>query len=120
MPNNNSNNHDDVSILTERATAIFSATQAFMMAMQLGDRMPIKEMATKIGPSINMEPAQVLPYVNDFAHNTNLGGVSAGRFGGFIRGSRLKTVKGKSSIETTETPESIVESIDLNNSTSSN
>lgn len=96
MPENNSTttSNNDIATITERATTIFTATQSFIMEMNIGDRISLKKMAAKIGPSINMEPATILPYVADFARNNSLSYVSAGKYGGCVRGTRqLKVAK---------------------------
>ena len=91
---NNSNN--DVSLMTERANTIFLATQSFIMEMPLNQRLSLKKLAEEIGMRINMEPAEVFPYTSDFARHNTISYVSAGKFGGVVRGQRK--LKGAKSI----------------------
>jgi hypothetical protein len=88
----------DIDKLIERTKAIFTATQAVIDGMNesdpIGRRKQIKDIAEAVGLAVGEEPAKVLAYVNDFAHNNSAGYVTRGKFGGFIKGVRpLKTAK---------------------------
>jgi len=82
--------------MMERAKTIWAATQVVIDSLKDTERKSIKQIAETAGLAINLEPAKILPYVNDFLHNTEAGYVSPGKFGGFIKGQRpVKIVKVK-------------------------
>ena len=92
MENNNLTSNTNT--LIERVRNVFTATETMITEMKMGDRSPIKAIAAQVGLTIGVEPNSILCYVNDFAHNTSMGYVSAGKFGGFIKGERrLKAAK---------------------------
>src|SRR5271157_190822 len=102
MENNNLTSNTNT--LIERVRNVFTATETMITEMKMGDRNPIKAIAASVGLTIGVEPGSILPYVNDFCHNTSLGYVTAGRFGGFIRGERPLRKAPIASITPTEMP----------------
>jgi hypothetical protein len=80
--NTNTNNIDEM--ITTSIRPVFDATNKLDLAMNIGDRTPVKEMAAAVGMMLNIEPSTILPFVHYFCHNSNTGYVSQGRTGGYI------------------------------------
>lgn len=103
------NNTNEIDTMLETIRPIFDATQNVITEMKDGDRKPVKDIAEIVGLAISMEPIKVLPFVNFHLHNTATGRVSAGKRGGYIKGSQKKT---------TNTLEIVVENTSSNQETS--
>lgn len=87
------NNSDRIKMDKEIDTML-DATQAVVDTMDNGKRKQIKDIAEAVGISVAMEPKKVLGFVNYFLHNTELGYVTRGKNGGFIKGTKpVKVVK---------------------------
>lgn len=100
MENTNNTTTNNTSEIIERSRLIINTTESLIMEMSDQHREPLKALATRVGIATNLEPSRVLPYVVDFCHSTSLGYVSAGRFGGFCRGTKKsKIVKTQKSLE---------------------
>lgn len=99
------NNTSNTNTLIERVRNVFTSTEAMITEMKMGDRSPIKAIAASVGLTIGVEPNSILCYVNDFCHNTDLGYVTAGRFGGMIRGPRPMRKAPITSVTPSEMPE---------------
>lgn len=82
------NNTNTLEQMVESVGTIMNAAQTVVDDMSVNDRMPVKDMAKTVGLALAVEPSVIFPFVNYFAHNTKEGYVSAGKTGGFIKGTR--------------------------------
>lgn len=76
----------------EKFQTICDAAQTIIDPMNDGERKQIKEIAEAVATSLQMETKRVLNCVNDFLHETEVGYVSRGKNGGFIKGKRAAKI----------------------------
>jgi hypothetical protein len=81
----------NVQALIETVEKTFNACEQALVAMQVGERIQVKELAKNVGSKVSEDPKDILHFVNHFVHNTELAYVSRGKNGGVIRGQ--KTIK---------------------------
>ena len=75
---------------------VLEATHTIVESMRAGERRQIKKLAEDVGVLLGKDPKEVLSYVNDYAHRTQVAYVSRGKNGGLVKGTRpAKVVKAK-------------------------
>ena len=75
---------------------VLEAAHTIVDGMQPGERKQIKKLAEAVSSVVGRDPKEVLGYVNDYAHRTNIAYVTRGKNGGLIKGTRpAKVVKVK-------------------------
>lgn len=83
----------------ETIEKVLNAALNVLEGMKDGERMQLKHLAEVVALSVAMTPKEVLPFVNSFAHKTDLGYVSVGKNGGLVKGAKVskpvKTTKSK-------------------------
>lgn len=94
-------NTNNINEMLSTIKPILDATNKLDLAMNVGDRTPVKEMAAAVGMMLNMEPSTILPFVNYFCRNSQTGYVSVGRTGGYCHNGTGQPT----TIKTTETTE---------------
>jgi hypothetical protein len=73
---------------------VLEAAHTIVDGMQPGERKQIKRLAEDVSAVVGRDPKEVLGYVNDYAHRTNIAYVTRGKNGGLVKGSRpAKVVK---------------------------
>lgn len=88
-----------VNSMIQNVSSIFNTIGTVVDGMADGNRMQLKELAQAVSDKSGSNPQDVLTFVTYFARNTDLGYVSRGKNGGFIKGQK----KDKATV-TTPTP----------------
>lgn len=96
--------------IIERVNSVINSAAGIASSMQNGDRIQLKELALRASKSSNLDIKDALNLVSMFARSTDLGYVSRGKNGGFIRGTKpaktppaqISDVKNNSTVDDTD------------------
>lgn len=86
----------NIQSMLDTAERCWLACKTTVEQLKDGDRIQIKELAQAVGLAVSMDPKDVLGFVNHFAHFTDVGHITRGKFGGIKKGPKpVKVVKVK-------------------------
>lgn len=74
--------------MIEKVNSIISTAQSMAESMPSNGRIQLKEFAKNVATSAGVDAKDALAFVTFFARNTDLGYVSRGKNGGFVRGTK--------------------------------
>lgn len=75
-----------VKTMIEKVESVLTTTHSLVESMSVGDRIQMKELASKVATQVGSTPKDVLTFVDYFVHNTDLAYVARGKNGGVVRG----------------------------------
>jgi len=74
--------------MIETVSNIFNTLESHVDSMPAKGRIQLKELTQLVATSLKLDPKDILGFVTYFARNTDVGYVSRGKNGGFIKGVR--------------------------------
>lgn len=84
----------DFNSMIASVNSIFTTINSIVSEMADGERYQLKELASMVSDRTGADLENALSFVQYFSHNTDMGYVSRGKKGGFIRGvKQIKPVK---------------------------